>query len=326
MRKIVWVEENIPIKKASVFPQIEPDFSSSEIDKVKEELQKIEQELLYRNARQDTNVFCELVMRDQQTSQPFKQARVHRTMQNHITWCIENGYFAGIMAPWGFGKSAARGSLVTMSDGTRKKIEDVKVGNIVLSLDNNLDYTSKMIKDVIYHGEKEVFKIRTRTGRELHCSATNPFFTIKGWKRTCDLNVGNHIALVREYYFEGKVIPPKYIPEFLGLMMGNGCCTDHPGLSDSNPDIHILLRKIVEEFNWEIGFTRLDQKNQPSCFYINKGKSRVSAKDILVKYKKRIKEEAPYAYKPIAPVIESIKDSQIARVVAKLMPLCTVKG
>jgi tRNA-splicing ligase RtcB len=49
-------------------------------------------------------------------------------------------------------------------------------------------------------------------------------------------------------------------------------------------------------------------------------------KDIMAKYKERIKEEAPYAYKPITPVIESVRDGGIARPVAKLMPLCTVKG
>lgn len=49
-------------------------------------------------------------------------------------------------------------------------------------------------------------------------------------------------------------------------------------------------------------------------------------KDIMEKYKMRVKEEAPYAYKPITPVIESVRDANIARTVAKLMPLCTVKG
>ncbi len=49
-------------------------------------------------------------------------------------------------------------------------------------------------------------------------------------------------------------------------------------------------------------------------------------KDILAKYKERVKEEAPYAYKPITPVIESVEAAGIARPVAKLMPLCTVKG
>jgi tRNA-splicing ligase RtcB len=49
-------------------------------------------------------------------------------------------------------------------------------------------------------------------------------------------------------------------------------------------------------------------------------------RDILEKYKSRVKEEAPYAYKPITPVIESVREAGIARPVVKLEPLCTVKG
>ena len=49
-------------------------------------------------------------------------------------------------------------------------------------------------------------------------------------------------------------------------------------------------------------------------------------KDIMEKMRVRKKEEAPGAYKSIAPVIESIATAGIARPVAKLFPLCTVKG
>ena len=49
-------------------------------------------------------------------------------------------------------------------------------------------------------------------------------------------------------------------------------------------------------------------------------------RDILDKYDKRVMEEAPGAYKPIEPVIDSVVDAGIARRVARLRPLCTVKG
>jgi tRNA-splicing ligase RtcB len=49
-------------------------------------------------------------------------------------------------------------------------------------------------------------------------------------------------------------------------------------------------------------------------------------RDILDKYEQRIKEEAPYAYKPIEPVIDSVHDGHVARRVARLFPLCTVNG
>jgi tRNA-splicing ligase RtcB len=48
--------------------------------------------------------------------------------------------------------------------------------------------------------------------------------------------------------------------------------------------------------------------------------------DILEQYHDRLKEEAPYAYKPITPVIETVAAAGIARPVARLGPLLTIKG
>ncbi len=48
--------------------------------------------------------------------------------------------------------------------------------------------------------------------------------------------------------------------------------------------------------------------------------------DIMTKYHDRMKEEAPYAYKPIMPIIESIEQGEVAKKVARLRPLVTVKG
>lgn len=49
-------------------------------------------------------------------------------------------------------------------------------------------------------------------------------------------------------------------------------------------------------------------------------------KDILTKYHDRLKEEAPYAYKAITPVVQTVEDATIARRVARLSPLITIKG
>ncbi len=49
-------------------------------------------------------------------------------------------------------------------------------------------------------------------------------------------------------------------------------------------------------------------------------------RDIVAKYEKRLMEEAPYAYKPVEPVVDSVEEAGIARKVARLLPLCTVKG
>jgi tRNA-splicing ligase RtcB len=48
--------------------------------------------------------------------------------------------------------------------------------------------------------------------------------------------------------------------------------------------------------------------------------------DILEQYHGRLREEAPSAYKDITPVIETVEQAGIARPVARLWPLLTIKG
>ena len=49
-------------------------------------------------------------------------------------------------------------------------------------------------------------------------------------------------------------------------------------------------------------------------------------RDVLDKHARRLMEEAPSAYKAVEPVVDSVHDAGIARKVARLFPLCTVKG
>jgi tRNA-splicing ligase RtcB len=49
-------------------------------------------------------------------------------------------------------------------------------------------------------------------------------------------------------------------------------------------------------------------------------------RDILAKYHERLREEAPFAYKPITPVIDTVETAGIARRVARMWPLLTIKG
>lgn len=48
--------------------------------------------------------------------------------------------------------------------------------------------------------------------------------------------------------------------------------------------------------------------------------------DVLQKYQARLLEEAPSAYKPINPIVDSVEMAGIARKVARLRPLMTIKG
>jgi tRNA-splicing ligase RtcB len=49
-------------------------------------------------------------------------------------------------------------------------------------------------------------------------------------------------------------------------------------------------------------------------------------RDVLAEYHDRLKEEAPYAYKDITPVVQTVEDAAVARRVARMWPLLTIKG
>jgi tRNA-splicing ligase RtcB len=49
-------------------------------------------------------------------------------------------------------------------------------------------------------------------------------------------------------------------------------------------------------------------------------------RDVLAEYHDRLKEEAPYAYKDITPVVQTVEEASVARRVARMWPLLTIKG
>lgn len=49
-------------------------------------------------------------------------------------------------------------------------------------------------------------------------------------------------------------------------------------------------------------------------------------RDVLAEYHARLKEEAPYAYKDITPIVQTVEDADVARGVARMWPLLTIKG
>lgn len=58
-----------------------------------------------QDPRQDINRFIEAVVRDSQTGELVRQAAIHASWHAHARDCRSRGKFAGILAPWGHGKS-----------------------------------------------------------------------------------------------------------------------------------------------------------------------------------------------------------------------------
>lgn len=125
-----------------------------------------------------------------------------------------------------------------------------------------------------------------------------------------------------QYYGE-----PVLVPGSMGassfILAGNGCddslnsAAHGAGRAVSRGSAMSGYKKEFEDFlkNFRIvtpvDFRRQDIKRR---------------KDIINKKLADLKQEAPFAYKGIGPVIDTIRDAGIARTVAELKPIMTVKG
>lgn len=109
-----------------------------------------------------------------------------------------------------FGSDAARDSvvgstLVQLADGSRRTISSLVGTNPELVvLDNNFKFTTRKADRVWKKGERDVYKVTLQSGRTVTCTDSHPFFTIHGWAKLADLEVGSQIATPRDLPVQGS--------------------------------------------------------------------------------------------------------------------------
>ena len=88
---------------------------------------------------------------------------------------------------------ADTGAEITMGELWASGERDVPVW----SLDDSLRYVTRPMTHVFSTGRKEVFRVRTASGRELQATANHPLLTYAGWQALGDLSVGARIGIPR---------------------------------------------------------------------------------------------------------------------------------
>lgn len=84
-------------------------------------------------------------------------------------------------------KCIAEGSLITMSDGTLKPIEDVRVGDKVISFDGKV-FSGKTVTAAWDNGVKDVVEVTLEDGISLRCTPDHRLLTQDGWKESSKLS------------------------------------------------------------------------------------------------------------------------------------------
>ena len=176
-----------------------------------------------------------------------------------------------------------RGSTpILLADGSYKSIEDVvkdKDKHGVKMKDHKL--VPAEFTDWIDSGELECFNVKTKHGLETDPSETHPYYTLDGWKQVKDLNVGDKIAIAKNYDcfdgLKGSINVKK--STLLGLLLSDGSLTSGVGFCNIDEELISLFKSICSDEYPGIGFN--DRITEHTYYVHDKGQRANRVADFL---------------------------------------------
>jgi DNA primase catalytic core len=162
--------------------------------------------------------------------------------------------------------------------GGYERIDEVKPGMKVLTLDENQRLVPQKVLALIDKGNQEAWKITTKTGRTLTTTMNHPFFSENGWVKLSELNIGDFLGMPRELKSnqKSKVSIPKDLARFLGYMAGDGCynqlnnINQTPSFTNSceeylkdvedivKKNFQVIVHKIKDHDSFTLRFSRIN--------------------------------------------------------------------
>jgi len=104
-------------------------------------------------------------------------------------------------AAYGFNKCLTGDTrIINSNKGNSITIKELYDNNLkikLLSISPELSLRSNKVSAVMENGIKDVFELKTKTGRKIKATSNHPFFTFSGWKNLEDIRTGQRIAVPR---------------------------------------------------------------------------------------------------------------------------------
>jgi replicative DNA helicase len=140
------------------------------------------------------------------------------------------------------GKCLAHDSEIVLEDGSIATIEELYQRRSARLLTLNDGYKLEITEPSAYvdDGEKPVFRITTRLGRQIETTLTHPFLTVDGWKRLEEIQIGQHVAVPRRIGVFGNDRLPGSDLKLLAYFLG--------GVQDGGGLLKIRSYELVEDF------------------------------------------------------------------------------
>jgi replicative DNA helicase len=163
----------------------------------------------------------------------------------------------------------AADALVTDADtGARIRIADVVEGEKrfnVWATDDELKLVKRPITDAWPVGERQVFEVRTQSGRTIRCTAGHRFRTVDGWSELRELAVDSAIAVPRRY--EAPIQRPEMTigkAVLLGWLVGDGHLAGSPAITVATAaEGELAVQLGVTEFGLK-PIVRPERENTPA--------------------------------------------------------------
>ncbi len=123
----------------------------------------------------------------------------------------------------GTGKCLKKGTKVYLSNGLIKYIENIEIGDEVLSLDESTFKINKSkVISKLENGKRKILKIKTKLGSEIFCTSNHPFYTISGWKEAKELSNKESIAIPFKYSLDSNNNVQDYLIKILAYLIADG--------------------------------------------------------------------------------------------------------
>ncbi len=143
----------------------------------------------------------------------------------------------------------------------------------ILSISDNYQLIYQPIAKVFSSGKKEIFELKTRSGRKIKASANHPFKKLDEWKRLDELKIGDKIAVARRIPQPFNIIKEnKNKIILLAHLIGDGCYLKRQPLHYTNSDekcLRIVSHAAKNAFN--INAKWIKQKNWWHLYLTNNG-------------------------------------------------------
>ena len=154
------------------------------------------------------------------------------------------------------------GSKVLMADGSWKNIEDVTVGEYVLSPQYDGSVVSNRITDTMKFKNRDIYSVKSRGRRQsISYRASHnhilPIIEVCGKKnrsRVINISIDDYNAKSENWKRQTKIftspaydlMPKDFIlhPYIVGVLLGDGSCVNHPSITSADPELFLELEKL----------------------------------------------------------------------------------